>query len=111
MLNNAKYFVRMIAFDIPTLTPAQCLANMGYELLKQTAAFHQSGQCITYHELDPEQVRSVHITGLATHLMEIDLPATKFFPAKCYLVATVYCRFDGMHLSEIKLFSKHYEKY
>lgn len=99
----------MITFDIPIITTAQRLANISYDLMKQTATIHQSGQCISYHDLEPEDVRTVQIEGFQTQLMEIEIPASKFFPAKHYLVATVYCRFDGMHLSEIKFFSKHYE--
>lgn len=99
----------MITFDIPTITTAQRLATMSYEMMRQSAEVHNSGQYVSFNELEPEDVRQVYIEGLAKNLMEIDLPATRFFPSKRYLVASIYCRFDGMHLSEIKFFSKHYE--
>lgn len=101
----------MITFDIPVITTTQHLANLCFQMMKQTAELHTSGQYVSFHDLPLEQVQSISIEGTTKQLMEVDIPAMGSIPARCYMVATLYVRFDKMHISEMKFFSTYYEKH
>lgn len=100
----------MITFDIPVITPAQQLANLCFQMMEKTAALHDCGQFMSFHNLDTEQLRNICMEGYQIDRQELAIPAMGTMPARCFLVVSIRTRFHGsLHYSEVKLFSKDYE--
>jgi hypothetical protein len=110
-LENLNNNTIMLTFDYPiqAVSKAQRLVNLCFDMMQQTAELHNSGQYVSLHDLEVEEVQQVNIEGCTKVMMEVELPALCSYPPQRYLVATLRTRFeDGCSLSEIRFFSKHY---
>jgi hypothetical protein len=49
----------MLTFDYPTQTvsKAQRLVNISYDMMQSTASLHNAGQYVSFHDLEVEEVK------------------------------------------------------